>query len=423
MESAIIFYSWQGLMTEKIRAIEVKSTADARKLGPFVDDEKRPLLWVNWSKERIITKKKTRPYFRSYPKQTILKRQVFQSLDEVIKERQSFSESDIHKKARLLIKEILESYIANGEQINWAYKDPKVSDFSLTGNLLSEVEKVETNYPYHTPFGKDYNFDIVLLGKKLNKERVLLGAIEIEKTHRFDLLKLLISKSLGFPLVSINVEDLKFEDIDLEWAKAAISETKENSIDGLRRNYIYIHNSLYPVFLNIPYEIRNDLKHQFIIFCNDENIEKLTGNIKTWKKILSLSDNEVLIQPVRINYQDTASVNNAENEGSIAGFDWREYNRNRYIRLTLDVPKLKSNSIYLFHICLARLLNTHFETLVGYKYKRGLFNETRKDQVWTDSDSSSKVAQKNMSEPIKIIIDHLQEFGIIDKYFIQSPIK
>lgn len=421
MDTAYIFYSWSGLMTEKIRAIEIKSTSDARKNGPFVDDEKRPLLWVNWSKERIITKKKTRPYFRSYPQKTILKRNVFQSLEEVIQERRTFSESDIHKKARFIIKEVLENYIIKREQINWAYKDPKVSDFSLTGNLLSEVERIETNYPYHTPFGKDYNFDIVLLGKKLNKERVLLGAIEIEKTHKFDLLKLLISKSLGFPLVSINVEDLKNEDIDIEWAKAAISETKENSIDGLRRNYIYIHNSLYPVFLNIPDHIRNDSKHQFIVFCDDEKIEKLTGNIKTLKKILSLTDNEVLIQPVRINYQDIASVNNAENEGSIAGFDWKEYDSKRYIRITIEVPKSKSNNNYLFHLCLARLLNTHYETLVGYKYKRGLSNETRNDQVWIDSDSGSRVVQKNMSEPIKLIIEHLQGFGIIDKY-IQPPI-
>jgi hypothetical protein len=414
MKTAFRFYSWNGLMKDQIDAIRVKSHSDARKLGPFVSVDKLPLIWVNWSKPNSINRKQTKPYFRHYPKGTQVKKWNYISIEEEQKDKKVNSESEIHKLCRTSLHSYLANLINKREPINWSFLDKSVSNFLISGNFLSEVESVETNYKYKTPFNIEYEFDIALLGRKLSKERIILGAIEIEKTHKFGFLKLLVSKTLGFPLISVNVEDLKISDIDEFWCKKAVSETTNNSDDGLRRNYIYIHNFLYPVYTDIPYGIRKDEKHQFIIFCINEQYDKLYENIRTLRKILDFPDNEILIQPFIINRNEPSSISTSENEGSIAGPEWRNFNDKKYLRITLPVPTKKKGNIYLFHLALARLLNAHYTSLVGYKYCKGVYNHEPKNPIWRPNSSETLIIPKNMSEPINNIIDYFKEFGIID---------
>jgi len=70
MKTAYRLYSWRGILKEQINAKDIKSPADARKLSPFVDKDKYPFLWVNWSKPKINTGKKTLSYFRKHTIQT-----------------------------------------------------------------------------------------------------------------------------------------------------------------------------------------------------------------------------------------------------------------------------------------------------------------------------------------------------------------
>lgn len=413
METAYKLYSWKGLCTERVDASKIKSPSDARKLGPFVDENKFPLTWVNWSKPKSRTGKKTPPYFRYYPNGRI-KGRKYKSLEEEIDEIKEFSESEIHKKARKEITQYLNNLIESKKPLEWSFKDDSISDFSLTGDLLSEVVKVVTPYKYKTPFGVEYEFDVALLGKTL-KEPLLLGAIEIEKTHKFGFLKLLISKSLGFPLVSINMEDYRIEDIDKDWCSRILGETTHNSEDGLRRNYFYIHNALYPVYINIPDKIRQDEKHQFLIFCKDSQFDDLNKTLKGYKKALGLLDSDVGIQTVKVNKNEPTSLKMISNEGSIAGSDWRQFNSEKYIRVVTKIPREKRGDLYLFHLVMARLNNAYFETLVGYKYRQGISNEDHDDPIWTSTFFEKRIVPKHLSEPINYVIDHLKEHGLIDK--------
>jgi hypothetical protein len=52
MEEATRWYTWKGNCVERIRATDVKSHAAADKLGPFVDLQVKPVLWVGWAVAR-----------------------------------------------------------------------------------------------------------------------------------------------------------------------------------------------------------------------------------------------------------------------------------------------------------------------------------------------------------------------------------
>lgn len=418
MEIAYRLYSWKGLFTKRVDATKIKSPSDARKLGPFVDENKFPLTWVNWSKPKITTGKKSHPYFRHYPGGRI-KGKKYKSIDEEVNESRKFSESEIHKKARKIIADYLNELIQKEKGLEWSFKDKEVSDFSLTGNLLSEVQDVVTPFKYTTPFGVEYEFDIALLGKSL-KTPLILGAIEIEKTHKFGFLKLLVSKSLGFPLISINMEDYTLEEIDREWCDRILTETTNSSNDGLRRNYIYIHNALYPTYVNVPDEIRRDSKHQFLIFCKENQFEKLNKALKDYKKHLNISDADLTIQTFRVNKAERSSLRTIENEGSIAGSDWRQFNEEKYIRVVSKVPKGKAGDLYLFHLIMARLNNAYFETLVGYKFRQGIRNDNKEEPFWLSDNDEFQIIPKHLSEPITYIIDHLAEHGLIDKIIVKG---
>lgn len=414
MQYAFKLWSWMGYRKEQVRATAIKSQSDARKLGPFVDEDGYPLTWVNWSRKNPETSKKKRAHFRHYPQGRIKTKHKYNSIDEEIEDKEKISESNVHKKARTELKKYLQKLINENKGLSWAFKDEKQSDFPLKGNLLADVEQVETPYRYCTPFGLNYEYDLALLGPKLNKEPIILGVIELEKTHKYGFLKLLTSKCLGFPLISINLEALKEEDIDEEWCKNAIEETTNNSEDNLRRNYIYIHNVLFPVYLDISSNTIHRDKHQFIIFCKDEDYEKLFLCLNKYKKILGFNDEKTIhIHRVQLNENNRTSLRMFKNEGSIAGSDWNEYNDKRYLRVTTDIPFEKSGPLYQYHLVMARLLNTHFQTLVGYKYSKGLNNTEINNPLWTSM--GKNIAPKAMSEPVYPIIEHLKEFGIINK--------
>lgn len=411
MGDGIRLISWRGLMKERIRAIDIKSSSDARKVGPFVDALRKPLMWVNWSKPRINTGKKTRPYFRHYPQGTNTQFK-YRNLAEELQEKKHFAESVLHRRAKDVLADYLKGLLKTGQELEWSYADHRASDFPLTGNLLSNVVSVVTEYDYRTPFGVKYCFDIALLGQQLKKEPMILGAIELEKENRFGVLKCMISKALGFPLLTVDLDELQLENITAEWCRSAISETKLTSEDGLRRNYVYIHNLLYPVYINVPQEIRRDTKHQFIIFVSDDKIDELVKVLKSYKMFFGFSDDKVIhIARVNLNKEEKASITMIKNEGSIAGLDWEDYNRESYIRVSLDIPFEKTGNLYMFHLVMARLLNAHYETLVGYKYDRGRHNYEMDNPLWQKN--QTRIIPKHLSEPIKPLMAHLKEFGLL----------
>jgi hypothetical protein len=191
---------------------------------------------------------------------------------------------------------------------------------------------------------------------------IVLAAVEVEFTHKFDFIKALICKSLGFPLVSLDITDTQEEQINSKWAKAALIETTRNSQDGLRRNYIYIHRLLSTLYIDIPREIVPESRHQYVIFTPQQ--KTLISYLETLRKLLKLDKKQAVISPVTIkNEQLRVQVQNA---GNLAGEEWQAHNKEGYIQLTVDKPCSKAGNLYYFHLILAKLCNSDLDCLVGY---------------------------------------------------------
>ncbi|EIJ36962.1 hypothetical protein Thini_4488 [Thiothrix nivea DSM 5205] len=409
MKKAKLLYSKEdGFLKKEIEATAITSRADARKIGPFADENNKKVLWVNWGQHKE-TGKYIFPYFRHYPKSYKHESEI----NIEIKKRFSASlESKNHKKAKECIAGALEKRLKNKHHLPWAFKDTRTSDFPLSGDLLADVEVIEKEHILRTPFGEEYRLDIALLGKKVKNKRVLLAGIEIEFTHEFEMIKCLLLKTLGFPLISIDVTSIDVSDISEEWADKSLIETTKSNSSGIRKNYIYIHESIYPLYMDIPRDILNETRHQYLLFIKEEQHDRLKTYLSELKKYLSISNNDVLIQETKISNEQTRKI--VEHAGSIAGEDWRNYNKDRFISVTLDKPLTKSGNIYIFHLVMAQLINAIFDTLVGYKYETGIKNYDPSILTWklTDYKNSSypnykiyNLISKQVSEPIHKIIE------------------
>jgi hypothetical protein len=416
MKKAKLLYTKEaGFLKKEIEATFIKSRADARKIGPFTDENNKKVLWVNWGQYKE-TGKYIPPYFRHYPKN-------YKNESEIsteIKNRFNASlESKTHEKAKECIVNALEARLNRKYHLPWAFKDNRTSDFPLSGDLLADVEVIEKEYILKTPFGEDYRLDIALLGKKIKNKRVLLAGIEVEFTHEFEMTKCLLLKTLGFPLISIDVSDLDVSEISEEWAENSLIETTKSNEAGIRKNYIYIHESIYPLYMDIPREILNETRHQYLLFIKEKHHDKLKEYLSELKKCLGINNSDVLIQETKISNDQTKKI--VEHAGTIAGEKWRNYNENRFISITLDKPITKSGNIYMFHLIMVQLMNAIFDTLVGYKYETGITNHDPNVLTWkiTDYKNSTypnykvyNLISKQVSEPIYEI---LNIFNKLDK--------
>lgn len=414
-KAKLIYTKEDGFFKKEIEATAIKSRADARKIGPFTDENNKKVLWVNWGQYKE-TGKYIPPYFRHYPKN----HKHDSEIGAEIKNRFNASlESKTHEKAKECIIDALKEKLNKKHHLPWAFKDTRTSDFSLSGDLLADVEIIEKEYILKTPFGEDYRLDIALLGKKIKNKRVLLAGIEIEFTHEFEMIKCLLLKTLGFPLISIDVSDLGVSEINEEWAKNSLIETTKSNEAGIRKNYIYIHESIYPLYMDIPRDILNETRHQYLLFTKEKHHDQLKKYLNELKKYLDINSPDILIQEIRISNDQTKKI--VEHAGSIAGEEWRNYNKDRFISITLDKPITKSGNIYIFHLIMAQLMNAIFDTLVGYKYETGIKNYDPNVLSWkiTDYKNSTypnykvyNLISKQVSEPIHEI---LNIFNRLDK--------
>jgi len=246
---------------------------------------------------------------------------------------------------------------------------------------LRGVEDVCEEFPYATAFKKDYRFDLALLGRKIHSKRIVLGAIEIENSCRFDIEKAIVCKSLGFPLISIDVTEIQEEDLTLEWAVDVLMQTRNNE-EKRRRNYYYVHLALYPIFLDDKFMMNKSKdKHQYVVFANDNDLESIERNIKILSNCLGMNDDVTLGVTNNKNSQTEVIL---RNHGNIAGPDWDKYNENKCLLITIKRDFNTNDLNYYFHLTLARILNAHYDTLVGYKPYKGArdFSELR---VWKEA--------------------------------------
>ncbi len=422
-KSAIRLFSptSRALFSQEISALEIKGREDARKIGPFFNPERELMTWVNWGKRR--NGRKVRPYFRRYSSGAKSARFFKKMLEEEQKEINRVKQDNLHKKTQILLTNILNKFLLQKKQIPWAFKDLRLTDFTLSGDLLSGVTSVDTEFRIYPPFTNYYSLDIALLGNRIQNKPMLLGAIEIEHTNEVDLLKTLLCKSLGFPLFTIDISDVSSEDIEditEAWCLDRLTETTHSSEDNRRRNYIYLHNMLYPVYLSNFEDWGLGEKHQYIIFATHEDFDRLKKEIKLLKKSLFLSDDDVRVMPFQKRADVAHSVKTIQNEGSLTGDLWESYNPNQFIRLILKRPSKKRGNIYEFHLLLTQLLTLDFDCLVGYKCENGASNHEKDDPIWeitkvikttnnppNFTQIKKRFCPKRLSEPIREIMKYL----------------
>ena len=407
MREAIRWYSWKGYCVEKISSFAVKSPSSAQTLGPFVDENRKPVLWVNWGRRQDGIA--IPPYFRHWPKGVVGRHWVPDYKAEITATTALKHESRVHLKAKAVCSQLLTKLIAEGKPLPWCFKDETSSDFPLSGNLLSNVIQVKEECPLKTPFDQQrYCFDIGLLGPKILEKPQLLGAIEFELTSRMGIWKTAVCKALGFPLMTVNLDGVNETQITEDWCYRILTETTTTSDDGQRRNYLFVHTMLYPVYLDLPEKFRPENRHRFIVFASDKELQKLRELLNRISEALELPKNAFLIQPHP--NKNATTQKEMEHEGSMAGHDWKEYNDHFYLRISVNAPRPKNGPLYRLHLALAHLLNCQFDCLVGYKYQQTVSNnpDQQENPIWIHRDwrdcnnwTDLKVAPKHLSQPLR----------------------
>lgn len=417
MFEALIVFSRKGTFKETISSREITSKEHARKLFPLVTPS-LPHQLVTWISPSLNNGKLVkRGHFRTLSgSHKFNPKQLFE-LDEAKRVR-LYGESPEHKRAKDLIIFELNRRLQANLALPWRFSDNRASDFHLTGNLLLGANQIEPEQILTTPFGSTYKLDIAVLGQVINRTPIILGGIEIERTHTFDGRKALIGKSQGFPLISIDVSEMSLDEITPEWAMNILTATTRTQDDGLRKTFVYLHDILYPLYIQLPEFIDREHRHQFLVFASNDDLGKLQKWLKNIQRKLSLPEKALLLSVVNAKSEQSRKV--LENAGDITGYNWQSINNQLCLRIVVNRPTSPTDtSLHLFHICLARLLLSHTNSLVGYKYANGIGDGDHNEDIWVhhkwekDKQKSDKyrVLPKLLAEPANIIFETLNLIG------------
>lgn len=416
MDEALMVFSRNGEFKNNIRARDISSREHARKLWPLVTQTlpHKLVTWVvpSFSGDGNLIR---RSHFRTLPSSRYSPSKHFENEES---ERQRFiQESAEHRNAKQLIAAELSRRMKLGLAMPWFFKDVAASDFHLSGNLLLGANEIASEYEIKTSFGCAYRLDIAILAPPINREPIVLGGIEIEFGHAFEGRKALIGRSQNFPLISIDISDLSLDKITPQWAEKALTATTRSFESGERKTYVYLHDLLYPLYAQLPDFIDKEHKHQFLIFATDKEL----GELRKWLLILS----ERLVLPkdaLNISKANTKSEQSKvmlKNAGDIVGPDWERTNNHRCLLVTINRPSPMDIKLHLFHIAMARLLLSHINALVGYKYERGILNEDLASDIWIklkwDAERKAfdqyRVLPKRLAIPTNRLLEILQELN------------
>lgn len=412
MDTATLVLSRQGVLAQNIDARHIRSREHYRKLWPLVtlDPPAQLVTWVSPTFDADGHCER-RSHFRRQPEARLPNlAELF--AEEEAGRRQLVTESPHHRRAKALLGAELRRRIEAGLGLQWAFRDEEASDFPLLGNLLLGASDVQEEYPLQTPFGREYRLDLAVLAPPIGQAPVILGGVEIEFGHAFDGRKAILGRSMGFPLITVDISDLQLDDLTPEWAFGVLQETTATGAGGRRRSYLYVHDLLYPLFAQIPPALVPEQRHQFLVFAPDAQLQQLQGWLQRLARALEYPANAVAVAVV--NATNAQAQTMLERAGAIAGADWRSYNERRCLRLTLPRPAgphdLRS---HLFHMTLARLLLTRTDALVGYMHENGHINARPDEPVWTvrpwDRDTMThgapiRILPKRLAEPVSRLL-------------------
>lgn len=410
MDEAIVVFSRKGIFKASIAARDVRSREHARKLWPLVsaDGSRQMVTWVSPSFNN--GKLRRRSHFRVLPAQHVFKPKTHFDDEEASRWR-AVQESPEHRRAKELVAEELSNRLNAGLAMPWAFKDEDASDYPLEGNLLLGADQVAIEHSLETPFGSQFRLDVAVLGPPVQAEPMVLGGVEIELGHAFDGRKALIGKSLGFPLISIDITEMTLAELTPEWAQRVLTATTRSHEQGRRQTYIYLHDLLYPLYAQLPAFLDNEQRHQFLVFADDETLNKLVR----WMNLLAdkLEYPKGMVAVALVNGKNDQARKMLERARQVVGPDWQEFNDQKCLRLTLPRPKGPTDlQAHRFHMTMARVLLSHTDALVGYKYCNGVDNNHPEDDVWVAKRwiadekrfSEHRVLPKRLAEPVNRLI-------------------
>ena len=418
MNEAIIVFSRNGEFTTTIAAYDIRSHEHARKLWPLVTPSE-PYQLMTWVKPSFKDGKCVRrSHFRILPGARNL--DVVKIFDNEETERLKVSkESPEHLQAKQMVAQALQKRMEKGLAMPWYFKDELSSQYHLQGNLLLGAESIHTEERIKTSFGCEYRLDVAVISKPIRKHPIVLGGIEIEWGHAFDGRKALLGKTQAFPLISIDISGMTLDEITPEWADRALTATTYSSETGLRKTYVYLHDVLYPLYVQIPSGLISDKRHQFLIFAPDKEIFRLEKLAKWLQEVVGLKSGQMSISI--INAKSEQSTKMLQNAGQIVGPGWDQVNSQRCLMLTIKRPNPLDLPSHLFHLCMANLFLSHTDSLVGYKYQTGILNENPEEDVWLhsrwDSEKGShdyyRILPKRLAEPRSRIVSVLNSLGAL----------
>ncbi|MEB0222909.1 hypothetical protein [Pseudomonas sp. 10S4] len=413
MDDALVVFSRKGLFQTPITAYEIKSREHYRKMWPLVTADK-PHRLVSWVSPCFNDdgKLKTRSYFRTYTgKRGVRAADYFDSQEQA--RQRHIGESEEHRRAKQLIADELQRRLDAGLAMPWYYRDDTISQYHLAGNLLLGANGVTQEQNIKTPFGNSYRLDVAVLGKPILRHPMVLAGIEIELGHAFDGRKALASRSMGFPLISIDITDMSLDQLTPQWARQALTATKSSDDESRRKTFIYLNDLLYPLYVQLPSTLieGDDFRHQFIVFAADEHLERVKATLAKVSSALGLQSPTVLLGVV--NGKSESAAKQVANLGDIAGPDWREFNEHRCLTITLDRPRTPQDEpSHLMHIAIAALLAGKGNALVGYKNRLGIINHRPEEDVWNEYRRGTwhRTLPKRLAEPFQrylAVIDQL----------------
>lgn len=416
MKEAVVVFSRRGMFATPVAARDVHSHEHARKLWPLVTPTE-PRQLVTWVKPTfVLGKLKRRSHFRILPNSNGLRAQQFFEVEEATR-YVATRESPEHLAAKNMVAEALRQRLKKGIAMPWYFKDPDSSQFHLAGNLLLGAQSINTEEPVKTVFGCSYRLDVAILSKQISKAPILLGGVEIEWEHQFDGRKALIGKSQGFPLISIDISGITLDQITPEWADAALTATTRSNDAGQRKTYIYLHDLLYPLYLQLPSGLIKESRHQFVVFAPDDDLSHLEKWAKTLQDLVGLPKTSMAVSIVNAKSEQSRKM--LENAGQVVGHDWQHVNSQQCLRLTVERPGPIDVAAHMFHLCIVNLFLLHSDSLVGYKYMTGILNEDSDEDVWqhpkwnpdTRQADYYRILPKRLAEPRSRILSILNTLG------------
>lgn len=416
MNEAVVVFSRNGLFTTTVAARDIHSHEHARKLWPLVTPS-TPRQLVTWVKPTFESDKlKRRSHFRTLPGVKNLGiAQIFEQ-EEAARCKAS-RESREHSQAKQMVAEALRQRLEKGLAMPWYFKDSDSSQFHLAGNLLLGAENILVEEAVKTSFGCEYRLDVAITSKQINKSPILLGGVEIEWGHPFDGRKALIGKTQAFPLISIDISEMTLDQITPKWADAALTATTHSSETGQRKTYIYLHDVLYPLYLQLPSGLVKENRHQYLVFAPDNELSRLERWAKQLQELVGLKPEAMSVSIVNAKSEQSRKM--LENAGQVVGPDWQQVNSQQCLRLTVERPSLVDVPSHMFHIGMANLFLSHTDSLVGYKYMTGIHNDDPQEDVWlhpkwnpdTKRADHYRILPKRLAEPRSRIVDVLNSLG------------